>query len=231
MGLVWLLIGLDSRLHFFPVKRGFFFFFFFFTLQTNLFWSFAVLFMSLCQQPKDFQQSIVVGIRIGSPSALCESRGRQICASNINTSDPDHSSQERPDSCYEIGWQRLWWVFASETAQRNLKLTQFADGLLSKAIDFLCVSVTHLPRMIVSVGVCVCPVKKIKELLCQNSENPVHGREKVSVDVMDTPLCVLWGDTQEDELPAFTSGWVSTQWHEWEEMSECERILCIERKG
>lgn len=139
MGLVWLLIGLDSRLHFFPVKHGFFFFF---TWQTNVFWSFAVLFMSLCQQPKDFQQSIVVEIRIGSPSALCESkyRGRQICASNINTSDPDHSSQERPDSCYEIGWQRLWWVFASETAQRNLKLTQFADGLLSKAIDFLCVS-------------------------------------------------------------------------------------------
>lgn len=72
------------------------------------------------------------------------STSRQTCVYNINTSDPHYSSQEQLDFRYEIGWQCLWWVFASKTAQRNLKLTQFADGVLSKATDILCVSVTVL---------------------------------------------------------------------------------------
>lgn len=79
------------------------------------------------------------------------STSRQTCASNINTSDPHYSSQEQPDSCYEIGWQCLRWVFASETAQRNLKLTQFADGVLSKAIDFFVSFCNSLTRRCVYV--------------------------------------------------------------------------------
>ena len=79
-------------------------------------------------------------------------------------------------------------MFASETAQRNLKLTQFADGVLTKAIDFLCVAVTHLLYMIV----CVCPVWKIKEPSCRNAEDPAYGGENVSVHVTDTGYRIFW---------------------------------------
>lgn len=43
-------------------------------------------------------------------------------------------------------------MFISETEQRNLQLTQFANRVLPKAIDFFCVSLELIYCMILSVS-------------------------------------------------------------------------------
>lgn len=88
-------------------------------------------------------------------------------------------------------WQCLWWVFALESAQRNLKLTQFADRVLSKAIDFLCVSVTHL-------WLCVSCVENKRNILPEHWRSCGGMRECLCLFNIHT---ILWlqGHAQIDE--------------------------------
>lgn len=156
-----------------------------FCLTCNI-WALQTLSAVHCCRNKDRATHPITSVKL--------STSRQTCAFNINTSDPHYSSQEQSDSCYEIGWQCLWWMFASETAQRNLKLTQFADGVLSKAVDILslCNSLT--------IWLCLC-------VSCVENKRTVLPKHSWSRGWVRECLCsynrctVLWlqGDVQRDE--------------------------------
>lgn len=137
------------------------------------------------------------------------STSREICASKYNTSD--HNFISRAAWLMLLNWIV---VFASEMEPRNLKLTQFANRVLPKAIDLFCVSGTHSLYDLDCVPCCV----------------TAGGWDNVCIHTIDALFCGCAGRCEERwvKSPAFNSRWVSTWLSLQNEMrSPTWRHLCV----
>lgn len=125
-------------------------------------------------------------------------------------------------------WLKLDGSVCGECLQaehRNLKLTQFADGVLS-LLFFFCLSLK------LTIWFCACVLcGKVNKVSCQNTADPAVGRGNVCTHIIGTLLCgcrEMHGKMRWNRL-LFNSRWVSSESFpaRWEEKSNLRDHFCV----